>query len=1033
MSIFKDIKEGVDNFFQTDQDIAIDDSFKGEVGGLNPFAFNQTIQSTSALTKVEEGEDRSVWNDIYDAASLEANRTITGAAAGIIRVTTQDPTYNAFKDDALIAEGPEFIAKYSNDFSNAPNANYTKGMIGIIKENERIREGLEGGGAGAMLGYMAGGLLDITSLIPVIGITSSSTGNVLKNLGWGAAQTAGAVGVGEVAQQSIDPTKTTAESVQDVLAGAVVGGILFGGAAALSKPAKIQAGNMAKNLVKSQPAPKAVEEFSQMVEAATKGGVGDSPLLVQDLAGISKEDLGVARTNWVFDKIQRGSSVFLPEQRLLNSESKTVRAISHRLMPHNTVTAGNFKGIARKETIINNVEVSYHNKMTNFDNSSKAAYTEHKKAGGTLSLTDFHKEARKAIITGQKSGEAGVSSMVDTMRQYWREFVPTIKQSKKVPEDWAPKDNYFHYEWDFKKLMANQSEVIDDIVEQLSRQRVAEGAADMTTSAEAKVMRTEAKQILEDMILRAQGRYSKPAFQASGLQKRVLNFETDFALKYLSDDVYGSMSRYTREILNEHELRKVFGTEGNVYDNAQKFVMDDYAKMREDIDASDISKAEKNKRMAELAEAEKSDLEDVVNMIDMTTGRHVLKDSRLARSAAAIAKGISHMRLMGGQALAQIPDLARMIGFDLFKGKFGQEMTDVIGESVNKFKLGKDMSSARRLGIIAEELSATGSMMSRANAVADLADAPYATTAERAVNYAGRVFSKINLADFWNNGVRTWAAEEVAEKIIRGSKKLVDGKLKDSDLLSIDLAKYGVDKKFAKQILDEFTKHKQIEEYWNGKVVFSNYENWSPEIQLKFASILKREVDNVIVQPTVGTRSAFISSAVGGVIFQFKGFMMASLAKATLPQIQRVSGMGPEAAALVGAAITGDVFLGAFTGTLRDAVYGRDVDLSPERLTLYGFDRSNFFSTFSYMSGVMDKFGMGVGTALGEGNKSKFRQAKILETLLGPTAGLVSDTANVALRFRDGTITNSDLEQAVRLIPFQNLMYWGAFVNNINE
>ena len=1033
MSIFEDIKAGVSDYLKNDQDRAIDESFKGEVGGLHPYAFNQTIQSTSALSQIEEAEDRSAFQDIYDAASLEANRTITGAAAGVIRMTTQEPGYNAFKDEALVAEGPEFIAKYSDDFAESPNSNYTTGMIGIIKENERIRENLEGAGPSAMLGYMAGGILDITSFIPVIGITSGGSASVLKNLGWGAAQTAGAVGIGEVAQQSIDPTKTVTESAQDVLAGAIVGGLLFGGAAALSKSTKIQAGNIAKNLVQTQPSPTAINDFGKLVDGATKNGVGDSPLIIQDIAGVSKEDLGVARTNWLFDKIQRGSAVFLPEQRILNSDSVVTRAIGHRLMPHNTVTAGNFKGIARKETVINNVEVSYHNKMTNFDINSKKAYTEHKKAGGQLSLNDFHKEARKAIITGTQSGEVGVANMVDTMRQYWREFVPVIKQSKKVPEDWAPKENYFHYEWDFKKLMANQSDVLDDIVEELSKQRIAAGEADILTSDASKAMRTEAQEILEDMILRAQGRYSKPSFTASGLQKRVLNFSDTFALKYLSDDVYGGMSRYTREILSEHELRKVFGTEGNVYDNAQKIVQDDYAKMRAEIDASDASKADKNKRLKELAEAEKSDLQDVVDMIDMTTGRHVLRDSRLARSAAAIAKGISHMRLMGGQALAQIPDLARMIGFDLFKGKFGQEMSDVIGETVDKFKLGKDMSSARRLGIIAEELSSTGSMMSRANAVADLSDAPYATTAEKAVNTLGNVYSKINLADFWNNGVRSWAAEEVAEKILRGSKKLLDGKLKDDDLLAIDLAKYGVDKKFAKQILDQFNKHKQVEDYWNGKVVFSNYESWSPEIQLKFASILKREVDNVIVQPTVGTRSAFISSAVGSVIFQFKGFMLASLAKATLPQIQRMSGMGPKAAALVGAAITGDVFLGAFTGTLRDVVYGRDVDLSPERLTLYGFDRSNFFSTFSYASGMLDKFGLGVGTMLGEGNKSKFRQAQILETLLGPTAGLVSDTANTALRFRDGTITNSDLEQAVRLIPFQNLFYWGAFVNNINE
>lgn len=1005
-------------------------AFKGTTGELDVTDFSTNIQTYSQL----EASDEPIETDSQDsailkwgqAASKEAFKAYEGGMVWATRKYMESQAtepYNAFKDEALAAEGDEFIAKYADDFFVSPSSEYTQGMINLIKQRENEQQAVKDGGSSAFWGQMTGLVLDPFNFVPIMGVRNVGA-NVLKGIASGAVQTGAAVGASEVLRQEADPTITDEESLDAVLLSTVLGGALFGATAGLVGREAVEATNITKNIIRNDASPTALEETTQLLDDVA-ASTQRKTLAEQDLETIGKEDLGVAKTNWVYNFTQKASAYLIPEQRMLNSESGIVRAIVNRMAPHNTLLRGNLKGIATPETVVNRVEASYANKTVTMDNSIRDAYLIHKKAGGQLDLPEFVREGRANIISGTKSTLPGVDTLMDSIRSYWREFVPTVKASRKMPDDWKPRDDYFHYEWSYGKLIENQATAIDDITEELAKLRANDGDA---LSVDRKQLRTEASEILDNMIRSSQGRSTTDAFTAKGLRERTLKFSPDFANKYLSDDAYGSIMRYTKDVLTEAELRKLFGQEGNIYDNAKAMIRNDYNTLRESaIEAGD------NKRLKELIDAENRDAEDIKGMIDMFTGRLANEESRTLRTAASIAKGYSYLRRMGKVAISQIPDFARLLGLKVFKGRFGTEMKDLVGETIDSFKLAKDTDSARRIGIIADELMSTGGQLSRASAVGDLTESAYMTKGQRIMRNATSAFSKVTLMDAMNNFSRTVASEDAAKNMLIGAGKLVKGTLKEGSLEAIDMAKFGIDKKFAKQIIKEFDKHKIVEKKWGGNVVFSNYESWSPEVQLKFASLIRRAVDNTIVQKTIGSHAPFISQSVGSLIFQFKGFQIASHSKVLLPTLQRMSGLGAASSIQMMQIVAADLALATLAGYMHDFVSGREIDLSPEKMALNAFDRASIMSSFSYPSAVLDKFGAGVGSLLGEDGSSKFRQVNVLEALLGPTAGTVQDLTNTALRFTDGKITDGDMEQAARLLPGQNLLWWAWAVNKISE
>jgi hypothetical protein len=982
---------------KSDNQLAIEDAYKGSVSSLNPVT--SFVKIPAPIPTPEVSEDRDSLKDFQDAFSLEANRTMQGALQWGANKAVFDKDYNPFKDPVLEAEGDLFMSQYGSDFLNSPNPTYTANLIQKIKETEETKKGLENAGMAGALGYLTGAISDVTTLIPVVGM--ARTGGILSKMAVGGVQTGAAVALGEAGGQIVDPTKTMQESAANVLMGTVLGGALFGVSGALAPAQRTVVRDILAGDISKTESTAGAQEFNKILGADN----------------YSLEDLGPYKSNPVYAKLQELSGAILPEQRLANSPSTVVRGLGDILTQNNILKEGNLAGKAKFESIESAIEVRYFNDRVRLDRSIENAMVTARKEGLTDSVSELSKKAVHEIMDGvDTSASKAVQEIKDVITNHLKKASQYITDSHRFPEGWTPRSNYFPAHMDFGKISRNQMNFKADIADELRK------LDPMKDSVE---LMQEVDEVADNFIKYSTGRIKDVNYKASGLQKRTLDFSSNFYKKYMSEDVLGTLSRYTKELYTDVEFTKRLG-KGDPGKMAVEHVKKDYEKLRNGITNSDLTEAEKNAKLKDLFDSEAKDAEYVTTLIDDLTGARRANESRFLRNIAAIAKSYSYMRLMGGMAFSQLPDLIRGMGAKTWFAKFGDELTEVVGETVNKLRISNDKDFARKLGLMTEEWRSSFNTSSRTQMYNDLGTAPVETSVEKMMRLASNGFSKLNLADFVNNVLNKAAAENVGENIIRWSTKLANGSLKETDKGFRELARIGVDADFAKKIVDQFAKHKTVDSYWGGKVVLANFENWDPQIMLKMSSLMKREVESVIVQPTHGSKPFFMSTAVGSTLGQFKSFMFASTSKVFLPTVQKLHGMGGMAAAEAAAYISADLLAGAMSGTLRDLVTGKDVDLSEEKLALYAFERSNFMSAPAFPSQLMDKFGVGVASMLGQKNNSRLGQESVAGAFLGPSVGAVDDLTRALNRASDGDITDKDLIQLIKLMPGQNLL-WSAW------
>lgn len=1000
---------------KSDYQKTVDSSYGGEITAINPFLSFTKIPDTTSITQEVVDKDRTMeesLNNFLDAASLEANRSATGIAMAVGKSLAFDSNYNPFNDDVLKAEGENFLSQYGDSFINSPTPEFTRNLIAKIKETEQTKSRLEeSGGLATTLGYIAGGITDVTSLIPFVGI--GMKGSMLSRMASGALQTGAAVGAGEIAGMEADPTKTAQESVANTIAGAAFGSLMFGAGHLLSKA---QSNSAIRALAGD------LEDIKLQDENKSIGAAEFNRLYAAD--EYTHADLMPYGSNRLYSMAQSGLSVFIPEQAMSISPSKTTKYLSDVLTMNNILKGGHLKGKAKADSIESLIEVQYYNKRVQLDDTLVKAQKIAMSEGVDSNITNLVRQAAHDIMDGvESSANKAVEHVRVNIKKMLNEAGEMLANSHRFPEGWKPKADYFPRQLNYNKLVKNQYSFYNDILEQVRK--------NATTAIERETAEVDAQIIFDNFVKQSTGRKIDPKFMASNLQKRSLEFDSSFFKKYMEDDPLITLNRYFKELYTDQEFFKLFGR-GDPKTLVAESINKDYEKLRQSILGSEIDEASKNKSLQALLDNNKKDVENSTKLVDLITGEFKTNESRTLRSAASLMKGISYMRLMGGQALSQIPDIVRAIGFDKFVSKYGKDLEEVVGGSVSKIKLAKDKSAARKLAIMADDWRSSFGQSSRASMMNDIGNVSVETTAERLVRQASNAFNKINLADPMNDWMRYTAAEDVAANIIQWSAKLVKGSLKEGDKGFRELARIGVDEHFAKKIIEQFEKHKSIENKWGGNVVFTNFDQWDSAINLRFSAMIKREADAIIVQPTAGSKPFFMSTSIGSVLGQFKSFMMASASKVFLPTVQKMYGLGGQSAFEAASYVTADLFAGAFTGALRDMVYGRETKTDAKTLALYAFERSNFLSIMATPSAVLDKFGVGAASLLGRQNKSRLSNQGVISSLLGPSAGMVEDVVKTTNRMTDGNITTSDFEKMMKLLPGQNLIWWAWYINNLD-
>jgi len=1007
------------DLLQSKEEEILSGSYVGQAGSLDPALLTAVpLPQTDPLGKnLQQESNTSSLDSLLAGFGLQSeSNSITGALTTVAKGLNVDPNYNPFEDPALKAEGPDFITRYGSSFVGAPNSDFTKGLIERTKKNEMLREQIAANGVSGFVGQMLGSMTDPINLIGFYG--AASTLSRAGRFALGGAQAGAAVGAGSVLQGQADPTKTLEEIIQETAGAAVLGGLLFSlGPTAASLPKSTIDG---------------LKDF-------TKGGVAKSDIDFSDIQGgfgsagaarVGEMDRGydILFSNPVFQKTFEKSSWLTAQDRLLSSTSDIVKHYANKYTEHNYILSRNTEGMATPTSFATDITVSTNLKIQPLLTQLEQLYAGYKQAGGAKGYNDFLVDSVHTRLGLKTIVEKEVREASSILGKYFDQFVPELQARGVLPDNWVNKNSYFPIRYDWNKITYNRATFEGDIMKELVRENPAAAADEL-------MLRSDAQEIADQMLKQSVGDVSENLqFKARGLEKRVLNFSPEFQAKYQLDDIEQTIQAYTKQYYTS-TIQKDFFKSGDedVWKYMESNVRKDYQEMRDKLaNKKNLSPEDLNRGLAQLDTKMEQDLNDLKDLYDMHNGMFTLKDGRNVRIAAAIAKTYQTLRLMGKRVIASIPDLARAKYSTFAKSEFNTELGNYLNTTVKQFKLFGTKDDARMFGLLSEKLSM---MSSRQELMDDMTLPPVVSGIEKYLRTVNTAFNKITLFDKYTDTLNVWAAEDVAKNLINASMKIKNGTLKPGSMEYIEFYKLGGSDKLAKQILEQFEKHKLIEEYAGGNVVLSNFKNWDPRVAIEFGSIIKRAVDNRIITPTIGSKPTFMSRAFWSVVTQFLGFQMTAMNKILLPAMQQASGMGSEYAVKTLLQSTNDIMLAATAATIRGFVSGKDSEevLDPKRAILGAYQYSAMLAMVSTMTGPLDKLGLGPSQLLGVSKYSKFYDRSLLEILAGPSFGMIDPTVNMAFRLADGNITDTDIKKSIKLLPLSNLLWWDWAVNNINK
>lgn len=530
-------------------------------------------------------------------------------------------------------------------------------------------------------------------------------------------------------------------------------------------------------------------------------------------------------------------------------------------------------------------------------------------------------------------------------------------------------------------------------------------------------------------------------FKKEGSSERFVARVTDNYNKKvaaLSDEL-----KAAEDVLSSH-VSKV--RENNAATKAElKLVKEDMKKVRNGINAlrqSDASlkdkvsllKDEANKKIESINKSADEAVKLGHELLDALTGQVDVNTSQNVKDVSKLLRTWSYLNLMGSNVISQLPDTFRAIAYKLYD-KIG--FTKVADEVAKNFITLSDEDKA----FFAYNLQNSG--MSRNGNMFDIQDIADSggngirRKISRGLNQVTEAFSKFTLVSALNRFNYNLIAADVVRNTISAAEKLLKGELAKGSYELTELARFGIDERRAKNMLAQYMKHrKTITEH--GVIHYDpNVSAWDADVGLEFASFVQRYVNRVIVNPSVGSKHHFLNSAVGRVVGQFKGYQFGAYESNLMNSAQTI-GLTDGHTKLALTSLFMMSLGGMVTQMAKDTIGGKKVEITPEYLAFAAFNNGGILPMVDYMSNIADRYGMGVGSLLGQRERTKFLQGNALEPFLGPSFGLVGNKGpkfvGAAYKAMSGQdLTERDFGDLVKPLPFQNVLYWNNMVKQLTD
>lgn len=518
---------------------------------------------------------------------------------------------------------------------------------------------------------------------------------------------------------------------------------------------------------------------------------------------------------------------------------------------------------------------------------------------------------------------------------------------------------------------------------------------------------------------------------ARSARERLIDLPDSALFEFIENDIETILRAHVRTFATDLEIVKRFDTV-DMYDTIQEM-----KRLGEEY-INSLPAAEKAKAKKILEQ----NINDIGDLRDRLRGTYGLPDDpyRPLSRFYRVMKQWNYISMLGGVVLSALPDLARPMMTEGFHRVFG-----------TSYALLQHSSHIRKLSQKETHRSGTGAdmvMNTRALAMSDMWGDVFGrqTGLEKILHRGAEAFSMINLLNPWNAAIKEWAGSIVASRIfesadlwVRGNE--VWGKYKQAPHDFVKLARSGIDLPMAQRIMKEFYKHGDIghkdgtlmrdilkssrpndidafialhiaRARKQGSVFLANTDAWDDlEAVMHFRAAVKQDVDRTIVTPGAADRPLWMSTELGSVISQFKGFAVGAAQRVLISGLQE-----RQAYNLYGLAML--VGMGVFVNQLKKDLSGYEYgqDSLPETI-LAGIDRSGALGYFTDIERALAAFSNNSSIFQGERN---LPDRVVAGSILGPTASRLIDLRKVLSDTSRGEFGEGTAGAIRRMFPLNN-------------
>lgn len=866
--------------------------------------------------------------------------------------------------------------------------------------------------------------------------------NVLRTMAASSGLGAGAASVSEAGLRISQDDRTGTQSAITIGAGAVLGGLLGGGAALLTKP---QFDDMAAKLMKDMAAP---DDVLPEYVAGTSAGAAKTP----GLDTLTKEDLTIdgklaSAYSYAVSKIPVLAN---PYNIMMNAESTVVRQTLAGLVDI-TVPV---KGMVNKalpisaEGEINALKGGLGRYMQTHGEAFKA-YKKAEKTSGRSPMTyrAFNERVSYALRNGDvdpdgikevtQAAQKARSEILDPMRKY---AIELGMFEEGVDAKFA--DSYLMRVWDRKKLVAYEDEAMEmfrDWAGKKINSYVKETEARIKTLKAAKVTDANTKQLekLQEELAAikdakgdgyseyidetARAVYEKLSgvqeFDASfmkapvlrgPLKEKLIDIDDNTAARFLDNDAPNVLARYNEKMSAELALTRVFGR-ADMADQIKK-INDDYMKIKS------AAKTEKE-RLRLDAERKKmvSQTEALRDLLRGTYRRFKDPDS-LGAQAHTVVRDLVYQSTLGGVTTSSLGDISRIVMLHGISRTFG-DITGTFVKNTNKILKKFDADEVQALGFDMEDV-----LSSQLIAFSDITDPLHRGSAiTRATGAMSDGFSKLTLINRWNDFAKTLGMKVTQTRILKALETGTDEKY---------LNFLGLDKTTRATIKEQVKKHgrKEAGRRYSGAAQWDVDDPQVAKALNTYRAALRKEANAMIVTKSVADIPMWANTAVGQIIFQLKSYVWAANQRVTMRAMAEA-----DANTLVGIMMM--VGMGAAISEIKYQGYkfaaglaGKEIkerDRNMQTAILDAVDRSGVVPLLMETNAIMSPAGISIQEAIGAQTPSRYAQTSGAGRVLGPAYAQILEGGYAAGRVLDGALTGddvykSDINRMRRSIPFQN-------------